>query len=322
VASWENPLSAISPAPRSTAARARTTSVPAGAGAGLFSGQRQGLLFVAPSLILFAIVLGFPILYAGALAFFKVQPDFGLEFAGLRNFRLALVSRHFWNAVANTGVYTVASVALHLVVGLGLALVLNSPLVKGRLLFRIALLLPWTLSFVVTGVTWRWIFNAEYGVLNAVLRQIGLLSQNITWLGSDVLALPAVIAVNVWRGYPFTMVMAYAGLQLVPAEQREAAMVDGASALQSFRHVTLPNLRPVLVVAGILDFIWVFIQFDLVQVMTQGGPARATELLSNLIYREAFEHYEFGLASAIAILMLAIVLALSAVYVRILDRER
>jgi ABC-type sugar transport system permease subunit len=322
VASRENGLSAISPAPRSSSIGARKTSVPAGAGIEFFSGQRQGLLFVAPSLILFAIVLGFPIVYAGGLSFFKVRPDFALQFSGLQNFRVALASPHFWNAVANTGVYTIASVLLHLVIGLGLALVLNNPLVKGRLLFRIALLLPWTLSFVVTGVTWRWIFNAEYGVLNAMLRQAGVLAQNITWLGSDVLALPAVIAVNVWRGYPFMMVMAYAGLQLVPAEQREAAMVDGASALQSFRHVTLPNLRPVLVVAGVLDFIWVFIQFDLVQVMTQGGPARATELLSNLIYREAFEHYEFGLASAIAILMLAIVLVLSAVYVRILDHER
>ena len=311
-ATREATITSVSPAPR----RARRTAV-----ARFLGGSGQGLLFVAPSLLLFALVLGFPIVYAAGLAFYKVQPDFSRVWVGADNFRVALASHHFWNAAVNTGVYTALSVVLHLVVGVGLALMLNSPLVKGRFLFRIAFLLPWTLSFVVTGVTWRWIFNAEYGVLNAVLRHAGLLTQNITWLGSDVLALPGVILVNVWRGYPFTMVMAYAGLQLVAREHREAAWVDGASSYQVFRHVTLPTLKPVLVVAGVLDFIWVFIQFDLVQVMTQGGPARATELLSNLIYREAFEHYEFGMASAIAMLMLVMVVVLSAVYVRVLDRE-
>ena len=288
----------------------------------LFRGERQGLLFVAPSLMLFALVLGFPMVEAVRLAFYKVQADFSLSYAGLANFEVALASRHFWNALANTLMYTASSVVLHLLAGVLLALTLNNPLVRGRLAFRIAFLLPWTLSFVVTGVTWRWIFNAEYGVLNAWLRQIGVLSQNVSWLGNDMLAMPAAVLVNVWRGYPFIMVMAYAGLQTIPREQLEASWVDGASRWATFRYVTLPNLRPVLVVATVLDFIWMFVQFDLIQVLTQGGPGRATELLSNLIYREAFAHYDFGMGSALATLMLAIVLALSVGYVRLVDRER
>lgn len=286
-----------------------------------FHGQRQGLLFVAPSLLLFALVLAFPIGYAIYLAFFDVRPDFSMRFVGLANFQTAIHQATFWNAVTNTLVYAFSSVVLHLLVGFSLALLLNLPWLRGRLLFRVAFLIPWTISFVVTSVTWRWLLNAEYGILNWFLQLAGVLTQGVSWLGTAETALPSAILVNVWRGYPFVMVMLYAGLQLIPADLRAAAAVDGASRLQVFLHVTLPSLRSIIALTTVLDFIWVFTQFDLIQVLTEGGPARHTEMLSNLVYRTAFDQFEFGAGSALATLMLVIVLGLSLIYVRLLEEK-
>ena len=285
----------------------------------LTSKDRQGYWFVLPALILFCLVLAFPIAYAIYLSFFKVNPDFSLQFIGLDNFGDALNNRHFWNALKNTFIYTFFSIAFHLLVGMTLALALNNEWFKGRRFLRILFLIPWTISFVVTAVTWQWIFNAQYGLLNAALRLSGLATENITWLGSASLAMPTAIFVNVWRGYPFAMVMIYAGLQLIPTDQYEAAVVDGASRTQVFRHITLPNLRGTLITTTVLDMIWVFTQFDLIQVLTSGGPARKTELLTNLIYRVSFSFYDFGAGSAIATIMLIIVLILSLIYVRALE---
>ena len=286
-----------------------------------FKGERVGLLFVAPALFVFLVVLSFPIGYAGYLSFFKVKPDFTLVFSGFTNFSKILDDPDFWNALKNTAIYTFGSVLLHLLIGLSLALALNSSWLKGRLFFRIAFFIPWSISFVVTAVTWRWVLNAQYGILNAFLRSVGVLSENVSWLGSAELALPTAILVNAWRGFPFVMVMIYAGLQAIPREPYEAAMVDGASPIQLFRYITLPSLRGVIMVATVLDTIWVFIQFELIQVLTAGGPGRATELLTNLIYRESFTFYDFGIGSAMAMLTLLVVLCFSLVYVRLLGRE-
>ncbi|GAB4547335.1 MAG: sugar ABC transporter permease [Anaerolineae bacterium] len=285
----------------------------------LFAREHQGYLFVLPALILFLLVLAFPIGYAIYLSFFKVNPDFSLEFIGWQNFVDALQDEYFWNAFKNTFIYTAISVTLHLLIGMGLALALNNTWFKGRKLLRVLFLIPWTISFVVTAVTWQWLLNAQYGLLNAILRHFGLISANITWLGSATLAMPSAIAVNVWRGYPFAMVMIYAGLQLIPEDQYEAALVDGASRLQLFRYITLPNLRGTIVTTTVLDMIWVFTQFDLIQVLTAGGPARKTELLTNLIYRVSFSFYDFGAGSAIATIMLVVVLVMSLIYVRALE---
>jgi multiple sugar transport system permease protein len=288
----------------------------------IFSGDRVGLLFIAPALIVFFVVLSFPIGYAGYLSLFKVKPDFTLVYNGLANFSKILKDPYFWNALENTIIYTFGSVALHVIIGFSLALALNSPWLKGRLFFRIAFFIPWSISFVVTAVTWRWVLNAQYGILNAFLRQAGIITENISFLGSAEIALPTAIMVNAWRGYPFVMVMIYAGLQAIPKEPYEAAMVDGASGTQLFWYITLPSLRGVILVASVLDMIWVFIQFELIQVLTAGGPGRSTELLTNLIYRESFSFYEFGIGSAIAMLTLLIVLGFSLIYVKLLGREQ
>jgi len=281
--------------------------------------DREGYLYIAPALILFGLVLAYPIGHAIYLSFYKVNPDFSMSFVGFNNFLDALNNKHFWNATKNTFIYTFSSVFLHFVIGITLAMLLNSKWLRGRLLLRITFLIPWTISFVVTSVTWRWILNADYGILNAFLTQSGFLERNFPWLSTINTAMPAAILVNVWRGYPYMMVMIYAGLQLVPRDQLEAAVVDGASNFQLFRYITLPNISGVILVASVLDFIWVFRQFDLIQVLTAGGPGRSTELLSNLIYQVSFHFYHFGEGSAIATLMLIIILGLSIIYIRLLN---
>ncbi len=288
----------------------------------IFGGERLGWLFVAPSLVLFIITLGYPILYAIKLSFYDVALDYSEKFVGLTNFASILHDKWFWNSLKITLIYTFSSVSLTLLLGLAIATALNARWLKFRKLFHMLFLVPWTLSYVVIGTLWRWILNSSYGVINAVLQSLNITSQNISFLGDPRYALPMVIFVNVWRNVPFTIVMLYAGLQLVPSDQIEASLVDGASKVQSYVFVTLPHLSGVISTTTILNIIWTFIQFDLTQVLTQGGgPNHATELLSNLIYANSFKYYEFGNGAAISVLMLIIVLLLTILYSKLLERQ-
>ncbi|MEA4907075.1 MAG: sugar ABC transporter permease [Chloroflexi bacterium] len=281
-----------------------------------------GWAFIFPALLLFTLVLAFPIVYAIRMSFFDIALDFSQTFIGLGNFVTALQDKFFWGSVKITSIYMFSSVILSLVLGMIVALILNMPWIKGKRVLNLLFLVPWTISYVVTGAAWKWVLNAQYGVLNVILRDLGLISANISFFGDPDLALPAVIFVNVWRSMPFAMVMINAGLQSLPVDQVEAARVDGATAWQVFLHITLPNLRNVISVATVLLAIWTFVQFDMTQVLTNGGgPNHATELLSNLIYRVSFNYYQFGYGSAIAVLMLIIVLILTIIYTRILDRS-
>jgi multiple sugar transport system permease protein len=238
-------------------------------------------------------------------------------FVGLANYRRFLEDPFFWNALRNTTLFTLGSVALHLVLGVAVALLLAQA-IKGRTFFRIVGLVPWMLSSVVVATLWRWMYNPQFGVINDMLSRVGLphLAQT-AWLGEIHLALPAVIFANAWRGFPFVMIMVLAGLQAIPREQYEAASVDGAGGLAVLRYVTFPHLRFILTISIVLDTIWTFKYFDLVQVMTGGGPANSTEVLTTLVYRNAFEFLEVEYASAIAVFMFLILLAFTLVYARL-----
>ena len=280
-----------------------------------FHGDRVGYLFVFPTLLFLTLILIFPLGYATFLAFHEVLPQFGMKFVALANFKKALYDLHFWRSLQTTVLFTVVSVALHMILGFWLALMLSQRL-KGSVLFRLLLLLPWMVSQVVAGVTWRWILNAQYGVANAVLKGAGLLHGDLPWLADVRLAFVSVITAYAWQCFPFVMIMLYAGLQTVPKEQYEAAQIDGASSPQALWYVTIPNLQYVILVTSLMDFIWAFRAFDLVKIMTDGGPLRSTELLSILVYRTSFEYYQFGYASAIAMLMLLITLGFSILYTK------
>jgi len=281
-----------------------------------FRGDREGYLFVFPALLFLTLILIFPLAYAAFLAFREVLPQFAMKFVGLANFKKALSDPHFWGSLRITVFFTVVSVLLHMVLGFVLALMLSQHL-KGSVLFRLLLLMPWMVSQVVAGVTWRWILNAQYGAANALLKKIGILVTDLPWLADVHLAMLSIILAYAWQCFPFVMIMLYAGLQTIPKEQYEAAQIDGASSLQVLRFVTIPNLQYVILVTSLMDFIWAFRAFDFVKIMTDGGPLRSTELLSILVYRTSFEYYQFGYASAIALLMLLIVLGFSIVYTRL-----
>jgi len=276
-------------------------------------------VFTLPAVILLALVLLIPLAFVLNLS---LQTEVGrgdMAYVGLDNYQRFIGDPYFWNAVRNTTVFTIACVVLHLLIGMATALLLNKD-IKARTAFRISALVPWMFSSVVVAALWRWMFSAEFGVINDILDRIGFHEQ-IAWLGSIDLALPAVIFTNAWRGFPFVMVMILAGLQAIPREQYEAAAVDGASRWSSFRYVTLPHLRYVISIGLVLDTIWTFKYFDLVQVMTGGGPANATEVLTTLVYRNAFEYFKFGYAAAIAVMMFLVLLAFTLFYVRLALRE-
>lgn len=275
-----------------------------------------GYLFVLPATLTLALVLLFPlghVLYTSLRA--ESRPT-ATTVATLRNYERLAADTKFGAALANTVTFTTASVALHLGLGLGTAVLLNRR-IAGRTLFRVVVLVPWTFAPVVVGVVWKWMFNAQFGILNDTLLRLGAIAQGRAWLGDASLAMPAVILANVWRGFPFVMIVALAGLQAIPREQYEAASVDGASPSQQFWYVTLPNLRYVLLIGVLLDTIWTFKHFDLVQVMTAGGPAGATEVLTTLVYRTAFEYLDFPYASAMAVAMFVVLFALTSVYLRV-----
>lgn len=218
-------------------------------------------------------------------------------------------------AFRNTFLITAVSVSFFIIIGLGLALFLNRPM-RGRVWLRIIALLPWTVPGVAVGITWRWMYNPTYGILNSLIEKLGLPFDNIEWLSSPDLAIYSIIVANIWRGYPFVMVVLLAGLQSIPKEQYECAALDGANALKQFRYITLPGLKKALIVSLAMSIIWEFRRFALVRIMTGGGPGRSTEVMSTLVFKQYFEFFNFEYASAIAIMLTIVLLVISIPYIK------
>jgi len=188
----------------------------------------------------------------------------------------------------------------------------------GRRFFRTAFMIPWPMVAVVVGILFYWMFNAKYGVINYILMRLGVIDTYKSWLGDTRTVMPVVLLACIWKESPFFMIMLLAAMQAIPREQYEAAAVDGANWWQQLRYITLPNLRQVILISTMLQVIWRFRTFDLIQVMTQGGPNRATEALSVLVFHYAFQYFRFGKGTALAVLMSLFSLAFSIVYLRIL----
>jgi multiple sugar transport system permease protein len=273
-----------------------------------------GFAFVAPSLLVLGTVIAFPVLDTLRLSLMETRGKDQTIFVGLANYTRLFQDAEFWSAFKNSITFTLGSVFGHLVLGLAVALLLNQR-IPFRPVFRIISLVPWMFAPVVVAMTWRWMLDAQLGVINFLLGRLGLTGPFL-WFENARLALPAIIATNVWRGFPFATITLLAALQAIPKEQYEAAAVDGASAQKQFRFVTLPNLRFALIIIATLDTIWNFKHFDLIQVMTNGGPAGATEVLTTLTYKVSFENFEFGYAAAMGVVMSLILLATTVVYVR------
>ena len=272
----------------------------------------QGFAFVLPTLLMLLLVLGFPIAMAIVNSFKLPDGSWTLE-----HYPKLLQDDRFLNSLVVTFTFVGGTVLLHLVVGFIIALALNTQ-VKGRQFFRVVAILPWTVPDVISGLIWRFMYNPTAGIINWVLLKVGLASTYIEWLGDSDLALPSVIFADVWRGYPFVMLILLAGLQAIPDELYEAARVDGASVLQEFRHITIPMMRGMILIAVALDTIWQFRRFGLIVNMTAGGPGNVTEILSLYTYKQYFRYFNFEYASAIAIIMAALMLLLSVPYIRVM----
>jgi multiple sugar transport system permease protein len=273
--------------------------------------------FLWPSLLILVALLIYPLVDVVRLSFYNsnLQRE---TWVGFGNYAELLQDPLFWRAFGQTVTFTAFSVVLHLVIGLGLALLLNMRINDAfRSVARGLLIVPWLLAPTVAGMIWV-LMLAPFGVFNGLLVSAGVIDSNasVSWLGDPSTALGSVTAMNVWRAFPFFMVMLLAGLQAVPRQLYEAAEIDGATLLRQFWHITLPQLRGVITTVVLLDSIWTFRAFDPAFVMTGGGPAHSSEVLATVIYFDGFQKLRFGYASAEAVVMFVVLFIVSAIYVR------
>ena len=242
-------------------------------------------------------------------------------YVGWSNYSTAIQDSEFGRTVFNTAVFTAGSLLLQFGIGLALAEFFNCKFPLGGVL-RSLLLVPWLLPLAVSGTAWRWILDTDSGVLNHVLEDLHLIGAPIPWLASTHYSLIAVILVNIWVGVPFNMVILYGGLQGIPEELYEAAALDGAGAWRRFRHITLPLLRPVTAVVLVLGLIYTVKVFDVIMVVTQGGPAGSSQTLTTFAYNLSFQQLEFGRGAAVGNLLIVVAVVLAVIYLRVTRAQR
>jgi len=277
--------------------------------------SRSGYFFTLPALLVVFSLIIYPLGYAIFISTQRTNLISEWEFVGARYYLQLLTDPEFLNSLRISLVFAFFVVVGNFAVGLLLAVILNQK-IKFATFFKIILMLPWLLPEVVVALIWKWLFNPTYGLINYILNSIGIIDSDVSWFDSSASALAGVIFVATWKGYPIVMIMMLAGMKNIPQERYEAAAVDGASRLQQFRHITLPGLRPIFLVTLILETAWWFKHFTIIWLMTSGGPAGATKVVSIDIYQQAFANFNFGLAAAESVIILSILLAASYIYSR------
>lgn len=279
-------------------------------------------LLILPALIFTFFVLVYPLFQNLLNSVRDVSLIQGTgRWLGLKNYAKVLNDDVFWLSFRNTTMYAVLGTLLSMVIGLGAALLLNMKVGRINTVFKFLYTIPWVISPVVAGFAWKWLLNDNFGLMNYWLHSAGLIGQGITWLGSAGTALICVIVARVWQFFPFAMVMFLAGLQAIPLEQYEAAEVDGAKPSSKFLHITLPNLSSVISVMLILGIIWSFNDFNMVFVMTRGGPINASMVLPVLVREYSFVHFDIGKGSALSIITFMLLVTMSFGYLKMLTRR-
>ncbi|NUO20060.1 sugar ABC transporter permease [bacterium] len=272
---------------------------------------------VAPAAVVVALVVVWPFIYNIALSFSNMSllHIHDWEFIGPRQYEKVFSDSIFYSVLGKTLLWTVVNVFFHVAIGVALAVILHEN-VPGKRLFRTLLILPWAIPAVVTALTWRGMFHYEYGAVNLILTKV-FAQTPIQWLNDPIGTFAACVITNVWLGFPFMMVVALGGLQSIPKELYEAAMIDGASAWQRFRTITLPMLVPVLTPAIILGFVWTFNKVDIVWLVSNGGePADQTHILVSYVYRAAFNLYRYGYAAAGSMIIFLLLVLFSVTFMR------
>lgn len=278
----------------------------------------KGVWFILPAVVTLLILITYPLIYGAYISFFDTNLITKWDFVGLKYYIDIFSNTEFLNRILLTLHYTFWVVVGHFIIGTGLALILNMKL-KGITVFRVILILPWLFPEVVVGLLWKWLFNPLYGLFNAVLMNMGWIDDPLSWLGNEQTAFAAVIVVSIWKGFPMVMMLLLAGLQSIPEDVYEAAKIDGCTRNTAFRYVTLPALMPVMVVTLILDTVWWFKHFTMIWILTQGGPGNATNVVSIDIFKQAFEFFNFGKASAMAIMVFFVCWLMGYGYRRLFD---
>ena len=268
-----------------------------------------GLILMVPAVTVLVVFIAYPFCLGIWYSLTDARIGVTGHFVGLNNFITNTQNGIFQQTLKNTFVYTAITTVFKLALGMALALLMNQHF-RCRNLVRAALLLPWIIPTALSTLAWLWIFDSTYGIISWMLKSAGLIQKNIPFLGDPILAMGSVIAVNIWRGTPFFAISLLAGLQTIPQDLYEAAAIDGASAAQRFRRVTLPLIMPVLTIVTLFSIIWTFADFQLVYVLTRGGPANSTHLLATYAYNIGMTAGELGNGAAISLWMFPFMVAL------------
>jgi multiple sugar transport system permease protein len=278
----------------------------------------QPYLFLLPVVALLFVLMVIPIIQVLRYSLLdNVITNRNPQFIGLANYKTVLGDEVFIAAIGHTLYFTIFSVIFHLILGMTFALLLNSKINSGiRAVLRVIFIFPWLFTPAIIAIVWRLVLDPS-GILNYILNLLGIISGSKEWLSNADVALKVLTYINIWNGYPFYMVSLLAGLQSVPQVQYEAAIIDGANSRQRFLYISIPHLRPIILSLSVLDFIWTMQVFPLIWMTTGGGPGHATEVMATYTYKLTFLQFEFSLASASAMVILALSMILSVFYVKL-----
>lgn len=275
-----------------------------------------GHLFILPALVIIGSFLIYPLIYNILISFKEVTVQTWVSgtspFTGLSNYLAIFSDSDFWQSFQNTMIYAFSSLVFMIMLGFAFALIFNRTFPLSRIL-RGLMMIPWFMPLIATGGAGKWFFS-ERGTVNALLQNLGVISQPVNWLTNPSIVLWTVILINIWIGTPFNFILLHTGLQGIPHELQEAAIIDGANRWQRIRYITFPLLKPVMAVAVMLNTIYCLKNFDIVWVVTRGGPGTSSHLFATFAYKLAFLEYRFGLAASVTNIMVGIILALVVVY--------
>ena len=277
-------------------------------------------LFITPAIIALAALVVYPLLYGMYISLFETNLANKWNFVGVKNYLSIFSDSDFFNRIWITLKFTFLVILIHFLLGILLGIALNR---KGKTItfFRVILILPWLMPDVVVALIFKWLLNPLYCLINNALLDWGAIESNISWLSDEFWAFFCIVAVAVWKGYPLVMVNVLAALQSVSSDIYEAAKVDGASGLQTLLRVILPSIKPVLTTTLILDTVWWFKHYTIIQLLTKGGPGNDTSIISIEIYKQAFEYFKYGKAAAISVVVFLICLLITKLYRRFLESE-